>query len=123
MKIAIPTDDGEYVSEKFGHAHYFLVLDEETREIELRHNEHQHSHQSWHGHAHQGGHRHKKVDKIAGILKDVDVIITSHIGKPMLDRMMHENKMIYISPKSIKISDALNLYFTNNLKKINKKPE
>ncbi len=112
MKIAIPTDDGEYVSEAFGHAHYFLVLDEETGETELRHNEHQHLSHS--------GHRHERASKVAEILKDVDVIITSHIGKPMLDKMMFEQKIIYISPKSIKISDALNLYYSHNLKEIKK---
>lgn len=114
MKIAIPTDDGEYVSEKFGHAHYFLVLNGETGETELRHNEHQHLHQGEHGH------RHETANKVGKVLKDVDVIITSHIGKPMLDKMMRENKVIYISPSSIKISDVLNLYFNNNLKKIGK---
>ncbi len=110
MKIAIPTDDGEHISDAFGHAHYFLITDEEGRETELRHNSE--------AHKHDHGHRHRRAEIIAETLKDVNVIITSHMGKPMIDRMLSEGKLIYVSPKSIKISDALKLYFEGKLKKI-----
>ncbi len=116
MKIAIPTDDGEHISEAFGQAHYFLITDEESKETELRHNSEAHEHHGVHGHHH----RHRKAEIIAETLKDVDVIITSHMGKPMIDKMLSEGKVIYVSPKSVKISDALKLYFEGKLKKITK---
>ncbi len=110
MKVAIPTDDGEHISEAFGYARYFLVMDVETRETELREN-------FW-GDLHGRGHRRDVL--VAEILKDLDVIITSHMGKPMIDKMISEGKAIYIAPKSIKISNALNLYLEGTLKKLNK---
>jgi len=117
MKISIPTDDGEHVSEAFGHARYFWILDTDTHETDLRnniemHNTHEHMH-SIHDHG-----RHKRAEIIAELLKDVEIIITSHIGKPMIDKMLSEGKVIYIAPKKIKISDALSLYFNGQLKKI-----
>lgn len=116
MKIAIPTDDGEHISDAFGHAHYFLITDEESKETELRHNSEAHEHHE--SHKHHQGHRHRRAEIIAETLKDVDVIITSHMGKPMIDKMLSEGKIIYVSPKSLKISDALKLYFEGKLRKI-----
>jgi len=112
MKIAIPTDDGKYVSEAFGHARYFLIADGEGKEIEMRHNE---SHS-----LHSDQVKHKRAEIIAEILKDVDVVITSHMGKPMIDRMMRDGKIIYIAPRSVKISEALGLYLNGKLRKIAK---
>lgn len=117
MKISVPTDDGEYVSEAFGHARYFWVMDIDNHGVELRNNIEAHaSHESQHF-SHGYG-RHKRAEIVAKILKDVEIIITSHIGKPMIDKMLSEEKVIYIAPKKAKISDVLDLYFKGQLKKI-----
>ncbi|MFN3134135.1 MAG: NifB/NifX family molybdenum-iron cluster-binding protein [Candidatus Kryptonium sp.] len=117
MKISIPTDDGEHVSEAFGHARYFWVVDTITRETELRNNVEAHNAYE-HPHSPYVYGRHRKAEIIAGVLKDVEIVITSHIGKPMVDRMLSDGKIIYIAPKKIKILDALDLYFKGQLKKI-----
>ncbi|MEN3037586.1 MAG: NifB/NifX family molybdenum-iron cluster-binding protein [Candidatus Kryptonium sp.] len=117
MKIAIPTDDGEHISEAFGHAHYFLITDETEKEIELRHNPKAHEGHH-HRHLHDIKEKQSRVNAIAESLKDVDVIITTHMGKPMIEKMLLEGKIIYTSPKGLRISEVLNLYRSGNLKKI-----
>ncbi|MCS7228611.1 MAG: NifB/NifX family molybdenum-iron cluster-binding protein [Candidatus Kryptonium sp.] len=117
MKIAIPTDDGEHISDAFGHAHYFLITDETEKEIELRHNPKAHEGHH-HRHSHNTKEKQARINAISESLKDVEVIITSHIGKPMMEKMLADGKVIYISPKGLKISQVLNLYLNGSLKRI-----
>jgi len=87
MKVAIPTDDGIHVSDKFGHVQHFFVMDIKANQTEMRHNDTE-------GEVHRS-HRHMRADKVLVILSDVDVVITSHIGKPMIERMLSAGKILY----------------------------
>ncbi len=51
MIVAIPTDDGKVVSDHFGHAKYFLIIDADSKERKLVENPHEkeENEQSGHG--------------------------------------------------------------------------
>lgn len=117
MKIAIPTDDTINVSEYFGRALFFSATDTVANEINILRNksgggEHHHS---------ANGHDHH-ADEIAQLLNDVDVVITSHMGKPMIERLQKSGKEIYIVPRGKTISEAVKLFVEGKARRLKTTP-
>jgi uncharacterized protein len=88
MQIAIPTMDGQTLSQHFGHSKAFLILEVEQgtiRSQHLRENDqangaHQHGHGQDSNHEH--GHGHHDHNRFATLLKDCQVVLVGGIGAP-----------------------------------------
>lgn len=105
MKIAIPSNDGTYLSQHFGRSSGFAIYEiQENRVInqEYRvndftghvlghHQQHQHqgeNHDDHSGHSHNG---------ILHALRDCEIVIAGGMGRRLLDDLTGAGKKIYIT--------------------------
>ncbi len=123
MKIAIPTDDAINVSEHFGRALSFAIIDTEKHEMEhgaestanIVRNQTGGEHHN-HSHAHEHSHHDHHAEQIAELLNEADGIVTSHMGKPMIERLLNSGKAIYIVPRGKTIAEAVQLFVEGKTK-------
>ncbi|MDE3059158.1 MAG: hypothetical protein KGJ59_14510 [Bacteroidota bacterium] len=128
MKIAIPTDDTIAVSEHFGRAAFFAITDTEKHEMEhgaesatkIVRNENSGGGHHNHSHAHEHSHHDHHADRIAELLNGADGVVTSHMGKPMIERLLDSGKSIYIVPLGKTIAEAVQLFVEGKAKQIRK---
>ena len=107
MKIALATDDRQYIAKRTGRAKEFVIYTIENgkiQNIEFKENlhkhyhdhdeEHEHSHRHGrkHKHQHTGHHKHEHGahhhDEVVEVLKDVDVLLYKALGKYMRQDML-----------------------------------
>lgn len=111
MKIAVPTDDGETVSQHFGQAKYFKVFVVENNQVTGSEMREKASHQ--HGdHTHQEGVHpgQQMVESIA----DCQVLISGGMGTPALSRATATGLKVFLSGISL-IDSAVEAYIAGTL--------
>lgn len=124
MKIAIPTDDTVTVSEHFGRALSFAIIDTEKNTLEhgaegaakIVHNETGGHHN--HSHAHEHSHHDHHANQITELLSGADGVVTSHVGKPMIERLLNSGKAIHIVPRGKTIAEAVQMLVEGKTKQI-----
>ncbi len=99
MILAIPTDDGDYLSEHFGHAKYFLIVDTEHDEKKLLDNPHEKESNEAAGHG--------KLLKML-IQNKVNQVICSNLSQKMENNLKSLNISIKRVDGNLKIKELLN---------------
>ncbi|AFZ70436.1 hypothetical protein Calag_0691 [Caldisphaera lagunensis DSM 15908] len=107
IKIAIPSDDGESMSDHFGRSLGFIVyyvdltdkkvLNKEFRKRSIVENNEEHHHEHHHHEDNETSveEARRHLD-ILNTIKDVDIIITAGIGPRMLSAFRSLNKQVII---------------------------
>lgn len=113
IKIAIPTDDGETISQHFGQARYFQVITLEDGQVQSseRREKASHSHQD-HSHEHETG-VHPGQQMIETV-RDCQVLITGGMGQPIYNRAISAGMTIFLTGEK-RITDAVAAYQQGNL--------
>jgi predicted Fe-Mo cluster-binding NifX family protein len=110
-KIAVPTDDGEYISHHFGQARYFRVItleDAQVNHSELREKvSHQHG-----DHAHPAG-VHPGQQMIEAI-SDCQVLVCGGMGTPAYNRAVAAGLKVILT-RQVSVDDAIQAYLSGTL--------
>ena len=123
MKIAIPSKEGNYLSQHFGRTLGFTIIEVEDGQIinqEYRpntftghalgqHQEHQH-----HGGEHDE-HAQNSHSRILIALNDCEVVIAGGMGHRLLDDLTNDGKRIYITTQ-LETRKAVELFLADELK-------
>jgi predicted Fe-Mo cluster-binding NifX family protein len=113
MRVAIPTNDKEYIFKRSGRTKGFLILDilpEGVKTIDYRINSHSHHHHHHGEHEHEHGHSHKEiVDK----LKDCNYLIVNIIGSHFEHDIKDAGIKIFKTDKKL-ISEAVDEFKAKN---------
>lgn len=105
MKIAIPSDEGTFLSQHFGRTLGFAVYEVDQDKIvskEYRKNDFtghvlgQHEQHQHHGEEHQNHARHSH-HRILNALNDCEVVIAGGMGRRLLDDLTGAGKKIFIT--------------------------
>jgi predicted Fe-Mo cluster-binding NifX family protein len=123
MKIAIPSDEGTYLSQHFGRTlgfTIFEIIDIQIVNQEYRpntftghalgqHQEHQH-----HGPEHED-HAHQSHNGILNALHDCEVVIAGGMGRRLVDDLTDAGKRIIITTQ-IETRKAVEMFLADELK-------
>ena len=123
MKIAIPSDEGTYLSQHFGKTLGFTIFEVDNGHIlkqEYRpntftghalgqHQEHQH-----HGPEHEEHAQHSH-NRILNALHDCEVVIAGGMGRRLVDDLTEAGKRIIITTQ-IETSKAVEMFLADELK-------
>jgi predicted Fe-Mo cluster-binding NifX family protein len=124
MKIAFITDDGKTISQHFGRAAHYLVLDLADRQIvgrELRDKlGHNHFVQPGEGPDHNHGSgltaaSHKKHGQMSEVISDCEVLICGGMGRGAYESMLAFGIKPLVTDQ-MEIEEALQLYLEGKLK-------
>lgn len=92
MQLVIPTDDRKTVAQKTGRCKEFVVVTAEDGNTKYdyvpnlhKHGHHDHDQEHSHG---EGGHSH---NEILEVVKDADMFLVGHIGKPLKEELDKNN--------------------------------
>jgi len=111
MKVAVPTDDGETISQHFGQAKYFKVITLENNLIaasEMRQKaSHRHGDHSDHEGVHPG-------QQMIETISDCQVIISGGMGTPMFNRAAAAGLKVFLTRNS-SIQLALQAFLAGTL--------
>jgi len=122
MKIAIPSDEGTYLSQHFGRTLGFTIFEVTNGKIvnqEYRpnnftghvlgqHQEHQH-----HAEEHEEHAQHSH-NRIVNALNDCEVVIAGGMGRRLLDDLTNAGKRIY-NTTQMETRKAVELFLTDEL--------
>ena len=120
MKIAIPSDEGTYLSQHFGRSAGFVIFEVAEGKIvgqDYRTNDftghvlgqhHQH-----HGNG-QEDHPHHSHNRILHALEDCEVVIAGGMGRRLLDDLTEAGIRIYISTEP-EVRKAIDLFLEDKL--------
>ena len=122
MKIAIPSDEGTYLSQHFGRTLGFAVyeikddkiISQEYRKNDFtghifgHHEQHQHQGEEHFDHAQHSHHR------IINALNDCEVVIAGGMGRRLLDDLTGAGKKIYITSEP-EISKVVEMFIEDTL--------
>jgi len=122
MKIAIPSDEGTYLSQHFGRSLGFAVYELKEDKIISReyrkndftghalgeHNQHQHQGDQ---HADHAGHSH---NRILNALIDCEIVIAGGMGRRLLDDLTDAGKKIYITSEP-EVSKVVEMFIEDTL--------
>jgi len=122
MKIAIPSDEGTFLSQHFGRTLGFAVFEVDQNKIvsqEYRkndftghalghHDQHQHQGSEHQDHAQHSHHR------ILKALEDCEVVIAGGMGRRLLDDLTGAGKKIYITTEP-EVSKVIELFLEDAL--------
>lgn len=121
MKIAIPSEEGIFLSQHFGRALGFVifeiadgkVINQEYRQNTFtghalgQHQEHQH------GTAHDD-HAHYSHNRILNALHDCEIVIAGGMGRRLVDDLTEAGKKIFITTQ-IKAQKAVEMFLADEL--------
>jgi predicted Fe-Mo cluster-binding NifX family protein len=111
IKLAVPTDDGETISQHFGQAKYFNVLTLENNQVsdsEMREKaSHQHGDHSSPEGAHPG-------QQMVESISDCQVLIVGGMWAPAFNRAAAAGLKVYLTGNT-SILAAVNAYIAGNL--------
>ncbi len=128
-KIALPTNDGQFINQHFGRSRFFLILETDGKNIinrEMRDNNshkgmpaHHHDHDH-HDHEHHNDPEHQEHQaqahtRIFDILHDVDILIAGNMGPGIYNQLI-ENGYTVIRTQISSIDDAIQAYLKGVLK-------
>jgi predicted Fe-Mo cluster-binding NifX family protein len=108
MKIAIPSDEGRFLSQHFGRTLGFSIYEISDGRItgeEFRLNTFTgHAMGMHHGHGDHGGsddhHQHHTHGRILSALNDCEVVIAGGMGRRLFDDLTENGKQIYITTQA-----------------------
>jgi predicted Fe-Mo cluster-binding NifX family protein len=122
MKIAIPSDEGTYISQHFGKASGFAIFEVNDRQIlnrEYRSNTftghalgQHHDHQD-HGPEHED-HAQQSHNRILSALHDCEVVIAGGMGRRLVDDLTVAGKRIIITTQQ-ETKKAAELFLADEL--------
>lgn len=121
MKIAVPSDEGIYLSQHFGRTLGFTIFEvndgaiisQEYRENNFtghamgQHHDHQHDQQ-------HGAHQQHSHGRILSALADCSVVIAGGMGRRLFDDLTENGKRIYITTQ-VEARKAVDLFLANGL--------
>jgi predicted Fe-Mo cluster-binding NifX family protein len=125
MKIAIPSDEGTYLSQHFGRTLGFKIFEindgsiigEEYRQNTFtghamgHHQDHGHDH---HHHGENDGHAQHSHHRILGALHDCEVVIAGGMGRRLFDDLTENGKQIFITTQP-ETRKAVELFLADQL--------
>ena len=112
MKIAIPTNDRETITQRTGRCKEFAIIETDNNIINYIINPHKHEHNDEHNHEHEHGHNHNDMIKL---LIGIDLLAIKVIGKHLKNDLESAN-IEYLKVSQIKITDIIDAYKKGNLK-------
>jgi predicted Fe-Mo cluster-binding NifX family protein len=123
MKIAIPSDEGTYISQHFGRTLGFTVFEVENGRILTReyrtNNFTGHALGQSHDHAHHGpeheAHAQHSHHGILNALHDCEVVIAGGMGRRLVDDLTNAKKRIIITTQS-ETNRAVEMFLADELK-------
>ena len=125
MKIAFITDDGVMISQHFGRAGKYLVVDiqnekEESRELRdkmghthFRNVENNHSHEK--SQTHNSPADHSKHVQMMNAIEDCDVVVCGGMGRGAFQSIQSLGIQVFMTDTNV-IEEALNAYLKGKLR-------
>ncbi len=122
MKIAIPSDEGTYLSQHFGRTLGFTIYEVDDKQIinqEYRpntftgHGLGQHQGHQHHGPEHEEHAQHSH-QRILDALHDCEVVIAGGMGRRLIDDLTDAGKRIYITTQ-IETRKAVEMFLADTL--------
>ena len=122
MKIAIPSDEGIYLSQHFGRTLGFTIF--EVSEGQIIHQEYRPNNFTGHALGQQQEHQHHGAEheehaqhshnRIVNALNDCEVVIAGGMGRRLLDDLTNAGKRIY-NTTQMETHKAVELFLTDEL--------
>ncbi len=124
MKIAIVTNNGKTVSQHFGRAPYFKIIEikdgkvtgEELRERLSRHSTHNHQNEHHAGGGHGAGMREHHL-KMVSEISDCNILIAGGMGAGAYQHFVQAGLEVILTDKKF-ISDVVEAYLKGELKNL-----